>query len=311
MTPSAGLGLKPEHFDDALNGLFELLRVSPSLSLGVAAGGPRPVMVQARLFAANGASVEASNLATLGPAPSAINLDFPGDLIRRLDMNSTYNVVLSFRSLSTQQEFDTLGFTLRGSYVASQFDSGQQVRKIALNGVRSDAGQDTDGNGLFDALNVTLGLEVLAAGVYDWSARLVDRNGAELGFASGRGVLADGSGAITLRFEGRAIGVNGLDGPYHIRSLLIAGPNGASLLSPFAGETSAWPANRFEGFVNRLPADLNGDGVVDAADVAAFNRALGSSLGQPAYNRFADYDRDGRITLNDLRFFRSHYPPTR
>lgn len=289
------------------NGLYELLRVAPSLTLGAASGAPRDVMVQARLVAANGASVEASSLANLATTPRAVNLDFPGDLIRSLGMNSTYRVELSFRSPATQQEFDALSFTLRGSYTASQFDPGLPVRKIALNGARSDAGQDTNANGLFDALNVTLGLDVLTAGSYDFSARLVDRNGAELGFATGRASLASGSGSITLRFDGRAIGVNGLDGPYFIRSLLVSSANGASLVAPFAGETSAWAANKFEGFVNRLPADLNGDGVVDEADLAAFNKALGSSLGQPNYNRFADYDRDGRITLNDLRFFRSYY----
>lgn len=294
------------------NGLFELLRVSPNLSLSAAGGTTtRDVAIQARLVAANGASVEASSLATLGATPRAVNLDFPGELIRSLDMNSSYRVELSVRSPATQQEFDALGFTLRGSYVAGQFDSGQPLRKIALNGNRSDAGLDSNGNSLFDSLDVNLGLDLLAAGSYEWSARLVDRNGAELGFASGRGFLAAGSGNITLRFDGRAIGVNGLDGPYFIRSLLVAGPNGASLVSPFAGETSAWAANRFEGFVTRLPADLNGDGIVDAADLAAFNRALGSVLGQPNYNRFADYDRDGRITLNDLRIFRSHYQPRR
>ncbi len=64
----------------------------------------------------------------------------------------------------------------------------------------------------------------------------------------------------------------------------------------------------FEGFVGRLPGDLNGDGRVDALDVALFNAALGSSVGEPSYNRFADFDRDGRITLNDLRIFRSYLP---
>ena len=57
----------------------------------------------------------------------------------------------------------------------------------------------------------------------------------------------------------------------------------------------------------RAPADINGDGVVDARDVAAFNLALGSSVGEPNSYRFADFDRDGRITLNGLRIFRSHY----
>lgn len=285
------------------NGLFDLLRVGLSLSAAVVGD----MAIQARLTAANGASVDISSAARLGPTASSVNLDFPGALLRRLQMSSAYSIDLSFRSPVTLQEVDALSVPLRGVYLFSKFDSGEPPRTVALTGSRSDTGIDTNGNGLFERLSITLGVTLTQGGAYEWSARLVDRNGVELGFSNARASLAAGQTAISLQFDGRAIGVNGLDGPFFVRSLLVAGPAGANLVSPFAGETSAWSASRFEGFVSRLPADLNGDGVIDAKDLEAFNRALGSSAGDANYNRFADFDRDGRITLNDLRHFRSYY----
>lgn len=286
------------------NGLYDLLRVSADLRSPAA----RDVTIQARLVATNGAIVEASAAARLTPASQRISFDFPGALIRRQLMSSQYRLELSFRTPSTLQEMDAAAELLRGTYVYTQFDSGEPARTVSLTGTRSEVGFDTNGNGLFDSLRIDLGIETTVAGSYQWSGRLVDRNGQELGFASNSGSLVTGRGTLALQFGGRPIGVNGLDGPYFLRSLLVAGPNGANLVSPFAGETSALLASQFEGYVARLPGDINGDGVVDARDVEAFNRALGTSLGDANFNRFADLDRDGRVTLNDLRLLRSLLP---
>jgi hypothetical protein len=297
--------LTEQLIDSNANALADLLRVGVDARTRSA----RAAIVRGVLVAVNGASVSVDVGANMMPvAGPRINLDFSGPLIRSQQMSSAYRLELSFRDPATLEEFDSAVVPLRGAYVYSAFDPAEPPRAIALNGQQSDRGIDTNTNGLFDRLQVDLGVDLLASGTYDWSGRLVDRNGQELGFASGRGTLPIGSTSVRLEFDGRAIGVNGLDGPFFIRSLLMSSASGANLVAPFAGQTSAWRANQFEGFVVRAPADLNGDGRVDAADIDAFNRALGSSLGEPTYNRFADYDRDGRITLNDLRYFRSYLP---
>ena len=286
------------------NSLFDLLRVGAD----VRARADRAATVYATLVGINGASVAVQVGAALGAGSTLrLNLDFLGPQIRSMQMDSAYSMNLSFRDPATLEEFDAVPLALRGVYIHTRFDPAEAPRAIALTGTRSDRGVDTNANGLFDKLQIDLGVELLAGGTFDWSARLVDRNGLEIGFATNRGSLAAGVGQIRLEFDGRLIGANGFDGPYFVRSLLISGTGGANLVSPFAGETSAWRANQFEGYVLRPPADINGDGVVDARDVAAFNLALGSSVGEPNYNRFADFDRDGRITLNDLRIFRSYY----
>ncbi len=287
--------------DSNANSLYDLLRVSAD----VTARAPRNVAVVARLVGINGAAVQAEAVASLNTGTQRLDFEFLGPQIRKLQMDSQYTLELSFRDPTTLAEIDAARVPLRGVYVYTQFDSSEVPRAIALNGTRSDRGIDTNGNTLFDQLSVDLGVTLANAGFYEWSARLVDKAGKEIGFATGRGSLSAGNTSINLLFDGRPIGQNGVDGPYSIRSLLMAGPGGANLVSTFAGETSALLARQFEGYTARLPGDINGDGVVDAADVEAFNRALGSSLGDPAYNSFADFDHDGRVTLNDLRIFRS------
>jgi len=287
--------------DSNANGLYDLLRVSADVSARAA----RNVSVVARLVGINGAAVSTETIASLMAGTQRVSFEFLGPQIRRMQMDSQYTLELSFRDPATLAEIDALRVPLRGAYLYTKFDSSVVPRAIALNGTHADHGIDSNGNTLFDQLSVDLGVELATAGFYEWSARLVDKAGTEIGFATGRGSLGAGTTSIQLLFDGRPIGQNGFDGPYFIRSLLMAGPGGANLVSTFAGETSALKARQFEGYTARLPGDINGDGVVNAADIDAFNRALGSSIGEPAYNSFADFDRDGRVTLNDLRIFRS------
>lgn len=305
--PVVGIGanLIEQRIDSNGNQLIDLLRVQADLQVR----STRPAVVRATLTAINGASVAVERVLNLAPGPAQrVAFDFTGPQIRALRMDSAYRMELSFRSPTTLAEFDAAAAPLRDVYLHTQFDPAQPPTAIALNGTRSDRGIDTNGNGRFERLQVDLGVDLLQSDTYEWSARLVDRNGQELGFATGSGALTPGARTIRLEFNGVPIGQNGLNGPYMVRSLLMAGRNGANLVATFAGETSAWQANQFEGFTVRAPGDLNGDGRVDAADIEAFNRALGSSLGEPNYNRFADFDRDGRVTLNDLRLFRSYLP---
>ena len=50
------------------------------------------------------------------------------------------------------------------------------------------------------------------------------------------------------------------------------------------------------------PADVNGDGVIDCADVAIVQAAFGQRRGQAGYIASADVNNDGVIDINDLAF---------
>lgn len=109
-------------------------------------------------------------------------------------------------------------------------------------------GVDTDTDGQFEFLDVSLQTNFFRTGSYTWSARLVDAHGAELGLATRSAFLAAGVRSLSLRFDGNPIGVNGVNGPYFVRNLIIFGA-GFSTIIDKALTTEAFSASQFEGFV--------------------------------------------------------------
>lgn len=56
--------------------------------------------------------------------------------------------------------------------------------------------------------------------------------------------------------------------------------------------------------------DVNGDGVIDFADLTEFLTAYGSSIGEPDYNSAADFDRDCSVDIADLAALLAAYGET-
>lgn len=56
-----------------------------------------------------------------------------------------------------------------------------------------------------------------------------------------------------------------------------------------------------------VPGDLNNNGSVNRRDFVAFRRAIGQCEGRPRYNREADYNNDGCVTLADYRQWYKHF----
>lgn len=124
-----------------------------------------------------------------------------------------------------------------------------QHPRLRLSGNGSATGVDFNANSKYDQLDVTI--EVLAdfAGTYQYSARLSDDDGTELGFRSGSRFFSAGANQLTFSFAGFPIGQNGVDGPYFLSNLLLFGA-GESLIADTAFTTPAFLASQFEGYVN-------------------------------------------------------------
>jgi hypothetical protein len=58
-----------------------------------------------------------------------------------------------------------------------------------------------------------------------------------------------------------------------------------------------------------LAGDVNGDGTVNLADLAAFAKAYGSSLGDPSYNVAADVNQNGVVNLYDAKALEHNMTP--
>src|SRR4029078_4034153 len=61
-----------------------------------------------------------------------------------------------------------------------------------------------------------------------------------------------------------------------------------------------------QGLVRKY-GDGNGDGKVDAADLALFRQTFGRTVGDPLYQSGVDVNRDGAINGIDLARFRQAY----
>ena len=125
-------------------------------------------------------------------------------------------------------------------YTLTQF----QRDRLRLGGGTA-TGVDFNANGRFDQLRIDLQLIAEVSGFYQFSGTLTDRNGTVLGLHSGSRNFISGTNTITLLFDGRTIGENGVDGPYTLS--LIAFGAGQSLVAPRAFDAN-FLARQFEGY---------------------------------------------------------------
>jgi len=107
------------------------------------------------------------------------------------------------------------------------------------------------------------------------------------------------SKTFVVTFTGQdLIGSSLPDGLY---DLTLSGP-GITAQAPFAQPLSN--ANQTFHFY-RLYGDANGDGAVDAADVALFRQTYGKGASDPGFLWFFDFNGDGRVDVADLRALRA------
>ncbi|OQY49358.1 MAG: hypothetical protein DRR08_08275 [Candidatus Parabeggiatoa sp. nov. 2] len=235
--------------DTNRNGLFDILRIEFGANLTEAGtfkvGGVLKTQTSPRV-------VFSKTMMTLSTGPQTLTLDFRGPLIQKLEMDGPYEVLVMLREPTTYEMLDGVRLEQKtAAYSFTDFEPlGGPPPAISPAGSSFDKGVDLDGNGLFDELHVEIDLELTTTDFYEWSARLVDVNGTEIGFDSRTATLNEGIATIHLVFDGQLIGENGVDGPYVVKGLLIYGRTGPNLVhSSTIAETQAYRASQFEGFV--------------------------------------------------------------
>ncbi|HKI01665.1 MAG TPA: choice-of-anchor X domain-containing protein [Thermoanaerobaculia bacterium] len=234
------------------DGLYNTLAVDVDLAV-TAAGTYR---LFGLLTDASGNRHEASVVAELPSGSATLSLRFDGAEIYGNGVDGPYT--LSAVRLAEESELDLLPIDEKlGAHQTAGYSFRQfQHAPIVLTGGGSSTSVDTNGNSLFDLLNVGIGVDVDLAGFYSWSARLLDANGNELGFAASSGFFDAGVNTLTLSYAGEPIGRSGVDGPYFVTDLLVFGA-GRSLVAASALTTQPFLASQFEGFaLDQAPPQL-------------------------------------------------------
>jgi triacylglycerol esterase/lipase EstA (alpha/beta hydrolase family) len=183
---------------------------------------------------------------TLAAGLAAVELSFAGEEIYGNRVDGPYTLELV--RLAEEEGADLMPLDeASAAFDTFAYDYRQfQHAPVLLTGDGTATGVDFDADGLFDRLDVRIEIEVENAGFYQWSARLLDSERTEIGFASGSAFFNE-VGELFLAYAGEPIGSNGVDGPYQVTDLLVFGA-GQSLVQPFAFATQAFTADQFEGF---------------------------------------------------------------
>ena len=107
-------------------------------------------------------------------------------------------------------------------------------------------GVDTNGDGRYDYLSVSVGVNVRTPQDYVVEAWLCDGNGHEIVGASNSSHLSSGSQSVTLSFDGSSINRYRTDGPYKLMYLSIHSASVADFQYD-AYNTSALSFTSFQG----------------------------------------------------------------
>lgn len=222
----------------------------------------------------------------LYPGTHTVTLSFNGNEIRKHAADGPYTLLSVELLQPGLGGVDTvLNAYTTDSYSYTDFVSGD----IFLTGPISDRGVDSNGNGLYDSLSVTMEVFVPESAYYSYNARLADSGGNEIVWASGNQYLNSGIQNILLSFNGQYIYGSGQDGPYEVKDLSIySSSQSYSLRDVYATGRYSWDAFEACGIVGgRVTAD--GRPVENAnVYISGVNSDLTNNRGEYRLNVFAD-----------------------
>jgi hypothetical protein len=142
-----------------------------------------------------------------------------------------------------------------------------------LLGNYSDVGIDTDGDGLYNCLKLSVEVQIHESSPYNIVAWLENGSGTQMVWASAWGMLEVGSHTIDLFFDGLIIRDSGLDGPYKVNRVELRLADDHEFLADTKDNvytTSIYQHSQFDApiisFTNSFSdttVDTNGDSLYD------------------------------------------------
>lgn len=211
----------------------------------------------------DGAGTQIAWAKTYGPlniGTHSVALLFDGSIIRQSGRNGPYRIArVELRTGDRDVLVDTATYPhVTQVYQYTDFDP----LDAAFTGVYSDAGVDSNTDGLYDLLRIGIELDVQVAGDYAIIGELA--GDAPITVASKTVTLGTGKQTISLDFSGALIFQSRQNGPYHLKALRIE--NSAADGIDFQGDaytTSAYDHRQFQHSGTTLDANSYDDQGLD------------------------------------------------
>src|SRR2546430_1369042 len=238
----AGAGnFTPPHFDSGYdangNGLFDFLLVNTSVQISM----PGNFTVLGTLHDPNYTlQVQNSTSAGLPIGPAILTIWFDGRLINQGGRGRQCRV----RHLQDNETVSPLGGATPTTQPYSHLDF--DPIPAFMTPPHPDSGEDTNGNGLFDFLNVDVQVHANLPDNYTVNGFLHTANFTLAEFASGSAFLPIGPGSIRVPFAGGPINQSGIDGPYTVE-LQLSEAGSSVLLGMNTTTTQAYSHLAFDG----------------------------------------------------------------
>jgi hypothetical protein len=209
-------GYAVQGLDVDQDGLLDYLRVT----LRVGSNQPGTYRLSATLQDGKSSAIDVqARDVILASGTTSLAVDFPGGEIRKHGVNGPYvvgpiSLLTKTGALADAQPVATV----TPAWAANAFGPAP----VLLSGTYGDAGDDMNGDGRYEALDVSVGVVPGIDGVVRGRGRLVDATGAEIGWAEGFVSVTKGTPAtLVIPFPGELLFTSGKDGPYRLASLLV------------------------------------------------------------------------------------------
>ncbi|MBN2132590.1 MAG: hypothetical protein JW741_24020 [Sedimentisphaerales bacterium] len=222
-----------------------------------------------------------------------VTLNFSGNSIRKSGRDGPYVAVVSLNS-TTDSQIDHHEHTT-AAYSHTEF--AQLPHRFTA--AYSESTADADENGLFDSLDIEVGVHVDEAGTYDINGWLYDDANEVIGVAGCQVALEAGDRVVPLHFSGPGICLHGSSGKYHLRQLTLGLGDEIADFVDHAYTTADYLSTDFER-PGLSAGDVNGDLVVNAQDLVVIGANwLRDNCAYPDWCDGADLDFSGTVDLRD------------
>jgi predicted outer membrane repeat protein len=260
-----------EHvLDENENGYFDYLIVG--LDINISNGSY--YYIEANLTDGDEKEITvSSNLLKLSVGISRVEIPLDGIQINHHAVNGPYKISFVLYDQEGNRIDSVKNALITAPYLYTQFEGQQGILKRTF----SDVGVDSNGDRIFEALKIDVGIVTNAEGNFTVEGFLFDQENNSIASASASAHLLMGNSTVPLSFNGTEIAYSKRSGPYLLRYLkLIAGNDSEIDFKLDAYSTDYYETSdfliqdaRLKGEYTDLGTDEDGDGLFDYLQIDA------------------------------------------